>query len=292
MPYSWLLRWPSSCRATSSQANLVSAIRLPNNLFTDNAGTEVGSDLIVLQKNLSKKEMSQDGFLSILLTGLYECETKEEEHYCFLHPGKKHKCLRNKYTKYCADMNVLLAYYNLLDDWEDEKNYAAFTAAKALKKSVTRIEASYPRQTKAVQDYLEKLHACEKENNPDLDLAAGYTGEVMAEIYIPEEDIWSDDLRQVGFYIGKFIYLMDALDDVEKDKKSGNYNPFLSIADQPDFEETAEKILLMMTAEASRAFEKLPILENVDILRNILYAGIWEKYEMRKSAKERQKEEK
>lgn len=59
-------------------------------------------------------------------------------------------------------MNVLLAYYNLLDDWEDEKNYAAFTAAKALKKSVTRIEASYPRQTKAVQDYLEKLHACEK----------------------------------------------------------------------------------------------------------------------------------
>ena len=57
-------------------------------------------------------------------------------------------------------------------------------------------------------------------------------------------------------------------------------------------QETAEKILLMMTAEASRAFEKLPILENVDILRNILYAGIWEKYEMRKSAKERQKEEK
>ena len=43
-----------------SQADLVSAIRLPNNLFTDNAGTEVGSDLIVLQKNLSKKEMSQD----------------------------------------------------------------------------------------------------------------------------------------------------------------------------------------------------------------------------------------
>ena len=117
-------------------------------------------------------------FLSILLTGLYECETKKEEHYCFLHPGKKHKCLRNKYTKYCADMNVLLAYYNLLDDWEDEKNYAAFTAAKALKKSVTRIEASYPRQTKAVQDYLEKLHACEKENNPDLDLAAGYTGDL------------------------------------------------------------------------------------------------------------------
>ena len=42
------------------QANLVSAIRLPNNLFSDNAGTEVGSDLIVLQKNLRKTELSQD----------------------------------------------------------------------------------------------------------------------------------------------------------------------------------------------------------------------------------------
>ena len=54
-------------------------------------------------------------FLSILLTGLYECETKEEEHYCLLHPGEKHKCLRNKYTKYCADMNVLLAEDNQLN---------------------------------------------------------------------------------------------------------------------------------------------------------------------------------
>ena len=43
-----------------SQANLVSAIRLPNNLFSDNAGTEVGSDLIILQKNLHKTELSQD----------------------------------------------------------------------------------------------------------------------------------------------------------------------------------------------------------------------------------------
>lgn len=75
----------------------------------------------------------------------------------------------------------------------------------------------------------------------------------------------------------------------KKIKKSGNYNPFLSIADQPDFEETAEKILLMMTAEASRAFEKLPILESVDILRNILYAGIWENTKCEKAQKSAKK---
>ena len=138
-------------------------------------------------------------FLSILLTGLYECETKEEEHYCFLHPGKKHKCLRNKYTKYCADMNVLLAYYNLLDDWEDEKKLRGVYSGKGFEKicDTHRGIVSAPDESSAG---LPRKAACMREGKQsDLDLAAGYTGEVMAEIYIPEEDIWSDDLRQVGF---------------------------------------------------------------------------------------------
>ena len=63
-----------------SQANLVSAIRLPNNLFTDNAGTEVGSDLIVLQKNLSKKEMSQDERLYRYESNLHEANVQWREH--------------------------------------------------------------------------------------------------------------------------------------------------------------------------------------------------------------------
>ena len=52
-----------------SKANLVSAIRLPNNLFTDNAGTEAGSDLIILQKDLQKKGLTQEErFLTIIQT--------------------------------------------------------------------------------------------------------------------------------------------------------------------------------------------------------------------------------
>ena len=230
-------------------------------------------------------------FLAILLTGLYESKTVQEEHYCVMHPGKKYPCLRNQYIHYCADMNVLLVYYNLLDDWEDEKKHSALAAAKLLKKSAEQISAGYPRQTAAINEYLKKLHECEKERIEDLDLAAGYTGEVMAEIFVPKEDIWSDELRKLGFFLGKFIYLMDAYEDLETDKKTGNYNPFPSISDDPDYEEKAEQILLMMTAEASRAFEKLPILENVDILRNILYAGIWAKFETIKSRRDGRNEE-
>ena len=84
----------------------------------------------------------------------------------------------------------------------------------------------------------------------------------------------------MGFYLGKFIYLMDAYEDVEKDEKSGNYNPFAKLFHTEEFEQTCEKILTMMMAECSRAFEKLPLLEYTEILRNILYSGVWCRYEM------------
>ena len=231
-------------------------------------------------------------FLAILLTGLYEDKTVREEHYCIAHPGRKHVCLRNEFTRYAADMNILLTYYNLLDDWEDEKKHAAYVGAKALRGSFLKVAEKYPRQTRAVKEYLKKIHICEAEKSRDLDQAAGYTGEVLAKLYQFRDDIWKEDLGRLGFFIGKFIYLMDAYEDVEKDKKSGNYNPLVFLQETDGFEEAVERILLMMTAEASRAFEKLPILENVDILRNILYAGIRTKYEMLKRKRESEDEEK
>ena len=231
-------------------------------------------------------------FLAILLTSLYEDKTVREEHYCIAHPGRKHVCLRNEFTRYAADMNILLTYYNLLDDWEDEKKHAAYVGAKALRGSFLKVAEKYPRQTRAVKEYLKKIHICEAEKSRDLDQAAGYTGEVLAKLYQFRDDIWKEDLGRLGFFIGKFIYLMDAYEDVEKDKKSGNYNPLVFLQETDGFEEAVERILLMMTAEASRAFEKLPILENVDILRNILYAGIWTKYEMLKRKRESEDVEK
>ena len=66
-----------------SQANLVSAIRLPNNLFSDNAGTEVGSDLIILQKNLHKTELSQDErLLTVIQT---DTKTNLTDNAYFIH---------------------------------------------------------------------------------------------------------------------------------------------------------------------------------------------------------------
>ena len=106
-------------------------------------------------------------FLAILLTGLYESAPVSEQHLCGLHPLKKHLCYRNELTAYAADMNVLLSYYNLLDDWIDEKKPVPLALARTLRKDVKRLRNRYPRQAKAICSYLKKPRACEFEKSPD-----------------------------------------------------------------------------------------------------------------------------
>lgn len=101
---------------------------------------------------------------------------------------------------------------------------------------------------------------------------------MLAEIFVCREDAWASDLRQMGFFLGKFIYLVDAYEDIEKDAVSGNYNPFMTIKDHENFDSECQNMLMMQMAECCRAFERLPIVQDAGILRNILYSGVWAKF--------------
>ena len=71
-------------------------------------------------------------FLALLHMSLYEPEETSGPNACLLHPIKKRPWVDNEYIRYAADMNVALAYYNCLDDWEDDKKLSAKAAAAAL----------------------------------------------------------------------------------------------------------------------------------------------------------------
>ncbi len=217
-------------------------------------------------------------FFVLLLTGLYEPETETKAERCILHPLSKHPRSINQYSKYAADMNILLTYYKLLDDWVDEKKYLRYIGARFLSPKYRRIRKEYPEKCEIFQDCMNQISACEKNNEENLDAAAGHFGRAFAELFTYRNDEWEEILRRMGFYFGKFIYLMDAYEDLEQDKKTGNYNPFLHICDSPSFEEQSRQILTMMMTECALEFEKLPILEHADILRNILYSGVWARY--------------
>ena len=218
-------------------------------------------------------------FLIILLSGLYELENTHEAFNCVRHPGSKQNVWINDATRYAADMNILLSYHNSLDDWRDEHSITKKMVVKALHDDYVQIGAQYPRQLSALENYLEQLAAAETRQESNIDLVAGLTGEMLAEIFDWKQDEWSEELRCFGFYMGKFIYLMDAYEDLEKDRKNKQYNILSFVAGSEEYETYCKQLLTSMMAECAKSFERLPILQHADILRNVLYSGVWTRYE-------------
>ncbi len=227
-------------------------------------------------------------FLIILLTSLYESNTVRQQNRCMIHPVKKHDTLYNEITEYVADMNIALSYYHLLDDWQDEKRITGLAGSKALKKAYKRIRNKYPRQCEGIKNSLHRLNEYEKNQETNIDIVSRCFGELMSELFVYRQDMWEENLRKVGFYLGKFIYILDAYDDLEKDIKNKSYNPLITISKTSSYEENCLNMLTMMMAETTKEFEKLPCLLDIDILRNILYEGVWTKLNTKNKRNEKE----
>ena len=229
-------------------------------------------------------------FLILLLSGLYEAQETAGSCKCVAHPFDRHSTRSNQFTEYAADMNVILTYYHCMDDWEDEKKLLKRGYAGVLKSACQKAESLYPEKAKRIERELVQLKKYERDRERNLDMPAGCFGNIMAEIFAYRNDEWQEELQKMGFYLGKFIYLMDAYEDIEKDEKNGCYNPFAFSYKEEGFEEEVRRILRMMMAECSKSFEKLPILEYTEILRNILYSGVWCRFEYVRGKRKEQQE--
>lgn len=220
-------------------------------------------------------------FLLILLTGLYELENEENAFLCPVHPTRRKTAYINAATEYAAAMDIVLSYHSLMDDYEDDGSHIKQTMAKALRKDYQRIAIRYPRQVSAVETYMKRLSEAEARKETNIDIVAGYTGEMLGAIFQWREDEWSKDLESMGFYMGKFIYLLDAYEDLKTDQKKGNYNPLLTlqVESNQEYETFCRSTLTCLMSECAKSFERMPVLQHAEILRNILYSGVWTKYE-------------
>ena len=225
--------------------------------------------------NLSRLGLSYDmAFLALLLMSLYEPEEVSGDHACILHPIKKRPWVESEFVRYGADMNVALAYYNFADDWQDDQKLSAKAMMGILGKELPRIEAEYPRQCAAIRDCISRLNALEKEGCPNPDEPAGAFGELMGEILTYREDLWAPHLRQMGMALGRFIYLLDAAVDYDKDTRKGKYNPYLAMGTGKDWPRWEEYLILTM-GRCTASYEMLPLVQDKDILDNILHSGVW-----------------
>ena len=219
-------------------------------------------------------------FLALVLMSLYEPEEVSGNNNCLMHPLKRRPWVDNEFIRYSADMNVALAYYNCLDDWQDDQKVSARTMAKLLESRLPEIENRWPRQCAAIRSCLEQLACLEKENCANPDLPAGAFGSLMGELFVYKEDMWASSLRQMGDALGRFVYLLDAALDYDKDQKKGKYNPYLAINTGKDWKKWEEYLVLTM-GRCTAGFEKLPLVQDKPLLDNILYSGVWIRYRNR-----------
>ena len=134
----------------------------------------------------------------------------------------------------------------MLDDVNDDGSLIGRAFVRKEKKKFERAANAYPRQAKVFEESVRSLAQTEERREYNLDKVAGFTGNMLAELLVYEESVWSDELRKLGFYLGKFIYLLDAFEDLEKDLKKGAYNPWQPSKDRKDFDALVENTLMMM----------------------------------------------
>ena len=217
-------------------------------------------------------------FLALTLCALYEPEEEAKRGKCPSHPLKSHAYVANGIVSYAADVNVILSYYSALDAKQDGDSRVRRMAEGRLKQAFQAACARCPEKAENIRNALSDLYALEKSGSGDVDALAGCFGRVVGECFAYTRDIWENDLYRMGQDLGRFIYIMDAWDDVRKDSRRGRFNPFLQEKDSPDFDERVKDMLDTYIALSAEAFEKLPIVKDAELIRNVLYSGVWTRY--------------
>ena len=223
-------------------------------------------------------------FFVLLVNSLHEPAEASGASHCVMHPvpAAARPWSRSPWTDYAADLSMALAYHKVLDDVADDGSAKARAAARLLAGAYERAQARIPDQCAEIERAMAAIRAIEQEDaeaEADPDAAAREFGILLGRLFAHNQGFWTESMEALGCALGRFIYLMDAYEDVEDDIRSGNYNPFKdAFQNDKDFAEHCRQLLTLMMAECSREFEKMPILLHADILRNILYSGVWCRY--------------
>ena len=237
--------------------------------------------------HLERMTLSNDmTFLALLLSALYEPEEISGWEKCLPHPIKPHEYVQTAFMEYAVDLNVALAYHKCRDNWQDDKNPAFAAASSLLKKSYKKACGYRPEKCRAIEEWMAEIAEYEKRGG-EIDPPMNMTGRMMGILFAYQDDVWAESLYKMGDALGRFIYFMDAYEDLPRDVKHGKFNPLRTMMDQPDYEDICRDALMMMIADCAEEFERLPIIRDADLIRNIIYSGVWAKYGYIQSKKEK-----
>jgi len=183
---------------------------------------------------------------------------------------------------YCADMNIALMYYKFTDDWNDDRNLLKKAEAGLIRKHMLQVKERYPRQCEVIVKRLNELAEMEKDGLLSPDRTAACFGALMGEIFVWKTDEKAPLLWETGNRLGQFVYLCDAALDLDDDIRKKRYNPLVATP-VAGFQDTLE----MLMGNAAACYEALKITAYREILDNIIYSGVWTRWNMKHGEKEK-----
>ena len=247
--------------------------------------------------NIPRMSLNYDmTFLGLLLDGLHKEERSFKIQRCIAHPLKKKPMIvNNKALAYAAAMNVSLVYYKLLDDVADDRSMKSKVSSIILSPYKSKFNRNVTIINDIIEENLKKLSYLEVEKRfSSIDEIAHPFSEIVGKIlnlYPEEFEGDSEEIRgnlyELGYSLGKWIYIIDALDDLKEDMEKNKFNPinYLYNTHNKTYEELMEEIRDRMEFTifncgytCRNSLEKLPIKRNKEILENIISLGMMDKY--------------
>ncbi len=229
---------------------------------------------------LSRMTINYDiTFLIVLLSSIYQPSAQVFHEKCIVDPVKKKKHIINEITEYAASMNILLAYYKLEDDVNDEGDIKSRLVRRAYRKSFKTAYDKYPQKADFIKACLGELRSLEEDQSTSIDQTSNCFARLLEEIFDYKDDEYRDRLRKVGFNIGKYIYIMDAYEDLDEDLEKRRYNPFTDYKDDREaLKLRVDKLIGMTLSRLEEAILDLDIKVNKSIIDNIIYSGVYLRY--------------
>lgn len=248
--------------------------------------------------NIPRLALNYDmAFLGLLLDALHDESSNIEFKKCMAHPLKnKPMIMGNKALEYTAAMNVSLVYYKLIDDVNDDKSLKSKLESIALSPYKRKFNRNVTNINDIIEENLNILSNLERDKNfSSIDEIAHPFSLIVAKILeLYPENFEGDnkelryELYDLGYALGKWIYLIDALDDLKEDMEKNKFNPinFLYNKENKNYEEFLNEIktrieftILNCGCNCKEALDKLPLKRNREILENIISLGMMDKYE-------------
>ena len=222
-------------------------------------------------------------FLCILRLAVSDDEVKVSQKRCFVHPIRKKPYLCSTPSlDYGAKASAMLLYRNIEDDVRDSKGFKkmAYRVALSKAKKICKKNPVDKELDESTVSLLDEICRLENENSSDIYACANAFGKILGNVMCHgiDDQAVSRPLYEIGYHIGRWIYLIDAVDDIEKDKKEKSYNPFIASGecDKEDLIEKMDFSLALELSDANLALNLLPISDQglLHILENILQKGM------------------